>query len=210
MACRPTPEMHDLRIAVPRGYVGFWAVIRSLDRDGPWTVKMVVGQCNVTRKTVQDYILSLHRGGIAEIVDERPTGGFGACQQERWFRLTRRPVEAPRLRKDGTPCLPTGQSQMWRAIRALGTFTYHELAHAASTDDVQIAPQAAKTYSNRLGRAGYLIPVQPGKPKVATLWRLKPSMNTGPLPPLIMRTKLVWDQNKQEVVAAEPAREVLS
>lgn len=209
MAGRPTPELHALRVAVPRGYVGFWSVIRELDRDGPWTVAMVVNQCNVTRKTVHDYISSLHLGGFAEIVAERAAENAGSRLPERSYRLTRRPVEAPRLRKDGTPCLPTGQSQMWRAIRQLPTFSAPELAMAASTDVVPVTIEAARHYLKHLSGAGYIVPVAKGRAGAWT-WRLRPTMNTGPMPPLVMRTKLVWDQNQQKVVAAEPAREVLS
>lgn len=206
MARRPTPEMTALTVHIPRGHAGYWQIIRELDRIGPWSVATAAGQTNARREAITDYVSRLCKAGIAERV-----GAYqGPVTSLPLYRLLRRPIDYPRLRRDGSESLPTGQEQMWRAIRALGTFSYLELAHAASTDDVQVAPAAAKTYVNRLGRAGYLVPVQPGKPRTATIWRLKPSMNTGPLPPLIMRTKLIWDQNTQEVMATDPAREVRS
>lgn len=202
MARRPTPDHVALTVRVPRGHEGYWAIIRDLDAAGPWTTSEVVDRTNANQASVADYVRRLAKAGICTVVEERPS----AFNPVKVYRLTARPLEAPRLRRDGTRCQPTGQEQMWRALRNLGAATYPELALAASTDEVVVDPVAAKTYLKMLVKAGYLVAMAQARPNVPTLWRLKPSMNTGPLPPLVMRTKLVWDQNEGRVVG-EPRLE---
>lgn len=196
MARHPTPEFAALNVKVARGHAGYWSVIRTLDDKGPWSVADVAERSKAARQPITDYVRRLVLAGFVEKVGEYP----GPVLPLPTYRLARRPLAAPRLRRDGSECPPTRQSQMWNAIRTLGVFTFRELAHAASTDALSIAPSAAQDYVNRLGRAGYLAPVQKSKPGTPTAWRLKPSMNTGPLPPLVMRTKFLWDQNRGEVV----------
>lgn len=207
MSRRPTPEMHELKTSVPRGFDGFWLIIRALDADGPWTTAMVVERTNVLHQSVGDFVVRLVKGGYAACVGEEPNGKLHPIKR---YRLRQTPSEAPRLRRDGSECLPTRQEQMWRAMRALAQFDYRELAFAASTDTVAVSPVAARDYIARLSHAGYLTTVRAAKPGTPAIWRLRPAMNTGPLAPLVMRTKFVWDANRQAVMgAAEPAREVV-
>lgn len=193
-----TKGEHSLAVHVPRGPEAWWPAIVKIDAIcSPWTVAEVAMLTGSVRRSIQDYVGRLCAAGIAASL--RP-----GC-----YRLVRRPTEAPRLERDGSVSPPTGQQQMWTAIRALQSFSYVELAHAASIDTRPISPVAAKTYVNLLGRAGYLAVVQKAKPGTPAVWRLKPSMNTGPLSPLVMRTKFVWDPNRAEVVGpAERAEEV--
>lgn len=202
MARRPTPDHVSLTVRVPRGHEGFWRIIRDLDEVGPWTVGTVAERTNAALASVGDYVRRLAKAGVCTVVEERPS----AFKPVKVYRLTERPMLAPRLRRDGTRCKPTGQEQMWRALRNLGTATYPELALAASTDEVAIDPVAAKAYIKMLAKAGYLVALAQERSNTPVLWRLKPSMNTGPLPPLVMRTKLVWDQNEGRVVG-EPRLE---
>ncbi|WP_341992288.1 hypothetical protein [Azorhizobium sp. AG788] len=206
MGRRPSPDHHALTVAVPRGHDGYWAIIRDLDTQGPWTPADVVDQSNADPGSIHDYVRRLAKAGICRQVAERP--GVFKAKPIPVYQLCERPLQAPRLRRDGSRCPPTGQEQMWRALRNLGTVTYIELAHAASTDEVSVDPVAARAYLKVLGKAGYLVVAQASKPGKAAVWRLKPGMNTGPLPPLVMRTKFIWDQNRKAVMgAAEQAEE---
>ncbi|WP_024278024.1 hypothetical protein [Xanthobacter sp. 126] len=198
MATKGELSSQALAVHVPRGPDAWWPAISKLDTIGsPWMVAEVVTLTGSDRRSIADYVGRLCAAGIAEAV--RPN-----C-----YRLLRRPAETPRLERDGSVSPPTGQQQMWTAIRALQSFSYVELAHAASTDTQPISPVAAQAYVNLLGRAGYLAVLHKAKPGTPAVWRLKPSMNTGPLSPLVMRTKFVWDQNRRAVVgAAETSAEV--
>lgn len=58
-----------------------------------------------------------------------------------------------------------------------------------------------------LSRAGYLQVLRQASPKVQQIWRLKSSMNTGPNPPKILRTKVVYDANRKEIMGRPVAEE---
>ena len=62
-----------IEIKVPRGFAGYWQIIRDLDQQGPWTIREVSDQTNVKIKEVQDFVWRLHKGGYAEIIGIRET-----------------------------------------------------------------------------------------------------------------------------------------
>ncbi|MBS7552063.1 hypothetical protein KHC23_00115 [Ancylobacter dichloromethanicus] len=201
--------MAEMAVHVPRGHAAYWAIIREFDAQGPWCVSDVDGQSNAGRREVSAYVSRLVRAGLAHVVEHRRKGPTPVP----YYRLLDRRTEAPRLRRDGSECQPTANEQMWRAMRSLATFDAKEIAFAASTDVVTVNEVAAKDYIKRLAGAGYLVVVQEakaGRKGRPAIWRLKPAMNTGPLPPLIMRTKFVWDANRQVVMGpAATAEEVV-
>lgn len=104
-------------------------------------------------------------------------------------------VDAPRVRKDGTPVTQgQGRQHMWKAMRILKNFTTIELAFNSSTDDHRVADSEAITYCAALCKAGYLVGKYPQR------YQLIPSMWTGPQPPQIQRTRQVYDPNLKRVV----------
>jgi hypothetical protein len=103
---------------------------------------------------------------------------------------------------------PSGQQQMWVAMRSLQQFDAGELAYAASTDETRVDPVAARFYITRLHAAGYLTIVSPGKVTGGrAVWRFKPSMHTGPRAPQVMRTHFVFDPNRGAVVGGRVVAE---
>lgn len=119
-------------------------------------------------------------------------------------------VDAPRVRKDGTP-VTQGQSrqQMWNTLRIIKCFSAADLAFNSSTPDCQVAESEAKGYISFLLKANYLRALSAGKPghKPGTgtqaRYMLIPSMWTGPQPPQIQRTKQLYDPNLKRVVWAK-------
>lgn len=207
MARRPAPEAHALSITVPRGHDGFWHAIRDLDKTGPWSVGDVDGRSNVHKATVRDFVRRLVKAGIAKGAGTAPGSGTPTTL----YRLVKSPVETPRLRRDGSVAPPTGQQQMWVAMRSLQQFDISELAYAASTNETAVDLVAAGSYVTRLHAAGYLVVVSAGSGKKGrAVWRLKASMNTGPKAPQVMRTHFIFDPNRGAVVGspvtAEEAR----
>lgn len=204
MGRHPTPTFAALSALVPRGYEAYWEIVKELDRAGPWTPSDVCARTN-TAAAAADYVRRLAKSAYVVKVDERP----GPITPQPVYRLTSRPAPAPRLRRDGSVCPPTAQDQMWRAMRELKDFTALELAVKASTDEVRVPVASAKSYIKLLRHAGYFAVRDPGAPGRPALLALRPTMDTGPRAPRVMRTKLVWDANRQEVVGASPARETL-
>lgn len=196
------PDAHRLSVAVPRGQDGFWQVIRQLDKAGPWSVIDVDAESNTHKASVRDFVRRLVKAGIARVAGTAPGNGTPMTL----YRLLKNPADTPRLRRDGSMARPSGQQQMWRAMRSLRQFDAAELAFAASTDDAAIDLVAARSYINRLSAAGYLAMVSPGKTTGGmAVWRLKPSMHTGPKAPQVMRTHFIFDPNRGEIVGASTA-----
>lgn len=191
---------------VLRGQDHYWEVIRELDRKGPWSVTDIFQQSNSAhRSAIWEYVKRLIAGRVAFEDESSPKGTL--------FRLFQpQPASAPTLRRDGSKGIQgRGQIQMWNVIRgpiAREGFTFKDVAMYGSTEEVQIPAAAAKNYVHHLAQAGYLLCVRKGRPGYPAIWRMKPAMNTGPKPPLVLRTQIVFDQNRGEAVGPIVAREV--
>lgn len=160
--------------------------------------------------TVKTYLNGLEKAGFIE-----QTGG-GVSPGARNVRLIYRMlkdvgVEAPKVSRDGNVLPPSLNESLWRTMRILDRFSWSELAMHAATAGRTISAENAKTYCRFLALAGYLIVVEAGhgaigskKPK-QTKYRLNPSKYTGPRPPMIQRTKSVYDPNVGKIVyTSEP------
>ena len=193
----PRLPIHEAVLKVPlRGHQHFWTAMRERRR---FTIRDIDGAGNANLYTVRDYIKRLARAGILTRVDVTDTGADV-------YEIARDPgPEAPAVRRDGTETRRpgAGAEQMWRSMKMLKTFTYFELSIASSTDDVRVKPQTAKDYVKHLLAAGYLVVVTPATPKTKAVYRLV--RNTGPLAPMIQKTKWVWDPNKRAVMGQETA-----
>lgn len=202
-------ELKDIRL---RGHDYIWDVIREKGNLGvEFTVLDIVGQTNAHKATVHDFILRLTRAEepIAEKAGWRGEGHW----RQRTYRLLQRPLDTPSLRRDGTAGLyGRGRQQMWNILRSRAGAAYdaEELVLYASTDTVVIALGTAKEYLQRLAKAGYLTVVQRAANHRLERYRLRPSMNTGPHSPKLLRTRVVYDPNRRELVGTTIAEEVAS
>lgn len=192
---------------VLRGHDHFWRVMRDLNLQGPWSVPDIRALCGgkrVETSTIRDFVTRLAAAGFVEEAGWR--------DNQRLYRLLKAPRVTPRLRRGGAPGLQgRGQVQMWNMIRGpMGRdgFSWKDLALYASTVEVEIKPNTAMSYVKHLAEAGYLACLRKGRPRYPAVYRLKPAMNTGPLPPLILRSQIVFDQNRQEAMGPVEAREV--
>ncbi|KIP19005.1 iclR helix-turn-helix domain protein [Burkholderia sp. MSHR3999] len=181
-----------------------WEAIRSQADD--FTAHAVVRASNIDKPTAQTYLQALERGGFIESVGERKAIG-----DRKHYKLVRDTgVEAPRLDRQGQPVMQSrGNENMWRTMRIMGEFSPRELALRASTPDVSVSDSAAQSYVKCLAHAGYLTVVDPGhayirgKGAKQARYRLLPSKYTGPRPPMIQRTKAVYDPNLGKIVWQE-------
>lgn len=183
-----------------------WEAIRARHED--WTRYDIARAADVEDGTVCTYMQALEKAQIIAVTRIEPVNNVSAI---RYYRLLRNEgIEAPRLRRNGTRVTQgLAQEQMWRALRVLRTdINWRELAAHATTPDVPVDPAAAKAYLCALHIAGYVAMVKDGQGKgrpgtgILARYRLKPSMNTGPRPPMICRTKVVYDANLGKVVWA--------
>lgn len=193
-----------LAVPVSTGQEAIWQIIRDLDKKGPWSVADIDGETNRAHfDTLTEFVHRLRAGGYVAVVETRPTKSGTPINLH---RLLIKQSDAPRLRRNGSKAPPSGQLQMWRAMRSLRSFDYRDLARVASTDDLTITEVTAKSYLHRLADAGFLQMLKPCKQgrvnSSPAVWRLRPSMNSGPLAPQILRTRFVFDPNRKVVVGA--------
>lgn len=211
----------SLPVRVPRGYEGFWEIMVRLDKaQGCFTVADVDGESNVSIKCISKYLKALVAAGFVEPISTRPHKIRGKYPTP-LYKLMKHPLKAPRVRADGSLVLDTtAAEQLWIAMRNLTTgFSLAELMFAATTEDVKPNRQTAGRFVRQLHQAGYLAvtnTTRRGGIKGrggASAWRLKPGMNTGPLPPSLkhINGKSVWDPNLQKFMGSAPiAKEVTS
>lgn len=180
-----------------------WEAIRAR-RDG-FTLLDVACAADMDMATTRTYLQSLERGGFT--VQSNETVRIG---EEKQYRLIKdNGLEAPRLTKDGQPVTQgRAQEQMWRTMRIMGgDFNCQELAGLASTTEVEVTQVAAKSYLKHLAHAGYVSVVAKGKGRGAggtlSRYRFNSARYTGPRPPMVQRTKSIYDPNLGEVVWQE-------
>lgn len=205
----------DLRIEpgkrLLRGRDHMWSVIRAVGVGGTFTVGDIDGASNEKhRPSVRDFIKRLVRAGYAEEAGTRPRSGTPA----KVYRLLKAPGTLPPINRDGSiGTQGRANRAMWNVMRGpllRDGFTAEDLALYASTDDVPVSRLTALTYCRHIDRAGYLAIVDAGGPNRPRVWRLKPSMNTGPKPPMILRARLVYDDNRGAIMGETVAEEVPS
>lgn len=168
-----------------------WEKIRAY-RAGqaePFTLKRLTSDLpgTIHKDTIRTYVNSLAAGGFLQ-------------QDGAYYHLIRdNGVEAPRVRKDGSPVTQgRAQENLWRTLRTLNyPISYERLAFLANTEEHPVSPVAARDYLGNLHKAGYLDRLNGGQ------YFLRKGMNTGPRPPMIQRLRQIYDPNLGRVVWSE-------
>lgn len=198
----------------PRQHI--WEAIRRLAATGEsaftedqiWQTVPRESRNSIDIGTIRDYRRGLVAAGVLAVVSEARHRRVQAT-----YRLVKdEGIEAPRVRKDGSRVTQgLAQEQMWRTLRLLtADISGRELAAHASTPAVPVAEVAARDYLKTLHQAGYLLCTREGKGLgigrggMAARYRLKASRNTGPRPPMVCRTRVVYDPNENRVVWQPP------
>jgi hypothetical protein len=194
-----------------RGHDHYWSVVKDLGKNGRlFTFHEVALRSNDRDDhAVADFIKRLHAAGYLERVEQRTVANpEGGTARHNVYCLVKRQAVTPIINRDGS--LGTqglAQLQIWNAMRALPSFSSIDLAVTATTPDVGVLKATANRYARHLQDAGYLQILRLGGAKVQRIWRLKPSMNTGPNPPKILRTKAVYDTNRKVIMGTPIAEE---
>lgn len=185
-----------------------WEAIRTL--RGDFDNYAIARKAQADDETVKTYLSCLLKAGFIN-----RTNPDASRQTPATYSLVRdNGVEAPRLDRKGNPVKQgLGAEQMWRTIRLIGEFSSRQLAAQASTSETPVSPETAKTYVGHLVRAGYLVEVAPavqlgaGRGGLQARYRLAPGKYTGPRPPMVQRTKAIYDPNLDQVVWEEVKRD---
>ncbi len=168
-----------------------WAEIMELKQ---FHLKDLLKAVPADRKTISDYLLCLKNGGYLKYESDNKN-----------YHLIKPYRFAPRLRKNGSEVtIGRGNEQMWRTMAMLKNFDADELAINASTNDCIIKLNSCKSYIASLFQAKYLCMITPAKAgHNRARYKLLKSKITGPKPPMIMRSKFVFDPNIGKVIWRE-------
>ncbi|MYM80564.1 hypothetical protein GTP44_01140 [Duganella sp. FT50W] len=181
-----------------------WEMIRKFGMETPFTTAKLSIKTNINEATLNTYLRSLELGGFlaGEMLTNTPVAA-----KKQWKLVRDNGIEAPRLTRDGKPLLQgMGTEALWRSMRIIGEFNYRELAAHASTSGTEVKDGTAKAYVGALFQAGYLTltkEAQNARQGSIARYRLAAGKYTGPRPPMIQRTKSVYDPNLNEVVWEE-------
>lgn len=187
-----------------------WEALRAYagSHDGRFDLDRIERETRIEPATIFSYLRALQKAGFITVVEP------ATAQRKQVYELARdNGCEAPRIDKQGRPVTQgMGSEQMWRTMRLIGEFSAIELAAHASTEQVPVLASTAERYLGHLCHAGYLVLVSPAR-KLGSGWhqparyRLAPGKYTGPRPPMIQRSKAVYDPNLDQVVWEEVQRE---
>lgn len=166
---------------------------------GAFTAEDVSRWSKVELPIVREYLIGLEAAGYLQAALACDGGARRGVKKGR-FLARDNGVEAPRVRRDGSPVTQgRGTQSMWDAITVLDTFTPPLLAELA-----MVKPATAANYCGFLGRAGYLELVVPGhgtgRGGVASVWRCVRQHRNKPRAPMITRLKAVYDPNVHKIV----------
>ena len=180
-----------------------WVALRE-NRHRWLDLKMLGDKASVwDYEHARPYVEGWVKAGIVESRID-PEYQNQAPRKRRQYKLVRdMGVDAPRVTSTGRPIAwGVRQANMWRTMRMLKRFDYHEVAAHASTREHDIAVLTAKEYVNKLARAGYLreiaAPVAHRKGGKPTVWFL--AKDTGPRAPVVERLDTVYDPNLNKVM----------
>lgn len=193
-----------------RGIDHYWSVMMDHEMRGmTFSVPDIRAVSKFAhRDDISDFARRLEKAGIIE------RAGTKEGTRTVIYRVVERQNSTPKVRRDGTIIEGVSKNRaMWNYMRTNAgaqSFTAQDIVAWASTDETPINIDSAKSYIGTLAKAGYLIEMVKGTPGKLGIWRLAPHMNSGPLPPMILRTKVVFDQNRHEIVGPIVAEEVQS
>lgn len=187
----------------PRGRDGLWAMLLNLDAKGPWSNGDAMRATNLNRGTLHEFLGRLRKAGFIEQVADRPHRRGGPAIA--LYRLTRRPIETPRVSREGKILPELLHDRLWRTIKMLKAFALDDLVAAATDADRHVNRNSAAGYVNELARVGILAKSGP-----LHVRRFRLIRNVGALAPKLLTTKIVFDPNSRTVIGEAEAREVAS
>lgn len=208
----------QINLVASAGYLkpqdAIWETIRELKQfaQDDIEIRLVhkkVGGINSW--TVKSYLSRLEKGEYIKLVSYKPVKNI--AKRITYKLINDVGVHSPRLNKDGEISTQgRGRENLWRSMKVLNSFDQIELCEAASTADVIVKEGEAQDYIKHLYKAGYLIKVTEYNRRHGTKarYQLLKSKNTGALPPMIQRTKQIFDPNLRKIVWKEQRDEVMN
>lgn len=182
-----------------------WEAIRG--HAGTFTCFQIARKAKIDDETVATYLGSLEKAGFLTGED---MAGKPVRARKTWQLVKDNGIEAPRVTREGKPVTQgMGTEAMWRSMKINFDFNAAELAAYASASGVDVSERTAKSYIGALKHAGYLRVITEAVSRGGRLgadqarYSLPPGKYTGPRPPMVQRTKSVYDPNLGKVMWQE-------
>lgn len=203
MADLPNDLFKNITVRLPlRAQQSYWNIIRVLGAEGQeFVLNDVYMRTFAARPSIAEFVRRLTKAKYLKPV--RSVKKHGSIK-EKYYVVLKNVNAAPRLKRDGTEVQPKLTDFMWRAMKMLPPFDAHELVRVCEIDGRKIALETAKYYLKCLNKAGYLRVHVEHTHNALAIYQFVKSKNTGHYPPLVLRTKVVWDQNIEKVMGEYP------
>lgn len=183
-----------------------WMAIR--EHKNEFTIAQVAALGNMKVDSARDFITGLRKAAIVAELRREKVEGLSSKIEVIYFKLVEDyGFHAPSVDRKGnllnqkTSC----NKAMWNTLRILKkAVNANELAALSSTDEQNVSVETADSYLRFLYHAGYLLIAREAHHAVRKAkYQLKADMNTGPNPPMIQRSKQVFDPNIGQVMFRE-------
>ena len=190
-----------------------WVAIRQLKAftQEDIEIKLVNEKLSgINSYTVKSYMARLEKGGFIQLRSYEQVNNI--AKRITYELINDVGVHSPCLNKDGQISTQgRGRTNLWRSMKVLSSFDKVEISEAASVNGTTVKEGEAQDYIKHLYKAGYLVKVSEYNRTTGELARYKllKSKNTGALPPMIQRTKHIFDPNLRKVVWQEKPMEVM-
>jgi hypothetical protein len=182
-----------IRVSVPPGPEVLWPAIVKRGTRGFFTALDIARPLNCAPQIVETYLAKLTAAGLV--------GRAGETTERRsLYALIIRKTLPPRVSGRGeTDYTYQVTERIWRALRMGKIFSTTSLVAALADPRCPIGRDLVIRYVSELASAGYLDEEGADRPCGEKRWRMRGHMNTGPMPPRMMRAKLVFDPNRQAI-----------
>lgn len=183
-----------------------WMAIRKHKNE--FTIAQVAELGNMKYDSARDFITGLKRAGIIAEVRREKQPNMSQKIEVIYFKLVDDyGFHAPTVDRKGNLLgqKTTCNKAMWNTLRILKkAVNANELAALSSTDEQTVSVETADSYLRLLHHAGYLKIAREAHHAVRKAkYQLKAEMNTGPNPPMVQRSKQVFDPNLGQVMFRE-------
>ncbi len=159
------------------------------DRQGLWT--WMRGHRAWSWAEIRD-AARLDPASVREYLAGLAAAGYVIREGDHYALLRDAGLEAPRVRRDGSPVPEPKSERIWRALRVMKRVTVAELEVACP----DVPGSYLRDYLRNLARAGVVA-------HAGETWALLPTRVTGPRAPMVLRDGRIWDPNRGRVVEGE-------
>ncbi len=188
-------------IALPKGETAIWAALQQLQREQmSYTLQEIEKTCKADEASIREYLRRLLKSGHVQIVGSRPARK-PSTGKALLYAILKTSIDAPRVRRDGSPVPEPAIERMWRVMRMMRAFTAHDLSYAAN-----VPMATAQRYLRHLGQGDQPVVQHDGAPLSRRGYMVVRQL--GPRAPKILVGHVVYDPNAQALLGAVETEEL--